>query len=199
VSSLHDLPAWIPIFLALVIFLSWAYLKVAYPEDHFVDLYNESQAVTLATFRIVLDIPPNDPADSRVNWAARVLRNQIDQLLHGQTLWLHTPRARLLAVRKGSLVFEYDIYILVTGSAIAVLKNYSSLKQGMKALLDDATTIQRMVRVAFRKLRPFKLQSTDLRFVTDEELEVSLRRFQSSRIVERVLVRELDSTKTRPK
>jgi len=191
-------PAWVPLAVLAFMIIALIVSKFAYPEDAAAESSNPENAVTVATLTFVVDTESGDIGDPDVQWTGRVLRNKLDEYLHYTPeetprvwrepqvrgrLWLESPRVRFVGVRKGSLLFDYDIYILVTGSAIAVLKNYSSLKTGLKDLLEDTEKLRRNVASALRRLRRPTLRECNLRILTEEELSESLARFRTKEVM----------------
>ena len=183
------LPWWAPLLFLGFIAIAWIYVVVAARtnEDHETAYDGGSDAIQIGTLTIKIDADPGAVSDPDVQWGARVLRNALAERVSAGRPWLYYPYIRLLGIRKGSLYFDYGIFITVTGSVVIALKNYSALKKGLKDVLDDVDSIRRMASKAFRKLRRAEVGAIQLRLMTEEEWRAS----QGSHETFRLLAREV--------
>lgn len=111
----------------------------------------------------------------------RALAIETETVLNGLiTEWfpgepIQRIRFSLNGIRRGSLYFDYDIFLVVVGSVVAVLGEYKRLREGIEALLGDVKTIIKRGEAAqYRFPDDVLLDCSNLRLLTTEEFEREL-------------------------
>lgn len=133
---------------------------------------NDSRiAIKIATWTVGLDLS-DSPDSAEARGSAKDLQKQLHALFDKHPVWRDLPQVeiRLVAVRSGSLYFDYDIYVLVLGTATTVLKNYSVMKKGLGDIFEDTKTIRVQLAKAFYKRWPVAVKATELRVMTEAEI-----------------------------
>lgn len=183
------IPGWVFAVLLVAVWGTLIVLKLI--ETHEEPSFDSSQAIFIGTLRIWVDIDKS-PDDPKTVLIGKKIRTRLEELLQNRLWFYGRPRARFVRASSGSILFDYEIYVLVGGYMVAKLKDYEDVRDGLRSILSDIEKVREaLYRVSFRI--GAKFSRSEFKLESEAEFAERARKWTERRaesVRERVKVRE---------